>query len=96
MWRVNTSNTQARQIHFSSCVTDSGGNADKSSGSEPSFARAAVFPTATLDTVVDALFGERFAGLTEFLADRFFTAFPARLALVGIFTTISTQGIGCE
>jgi hypothetical protein len=32
MWRVKTSRTQARQIHFSDRVMDSGGKAERSKG----------------------------------------------------------------
>src|SRR5258708_32045913 len=85
IWRVNTSNTQARQIHFSSCLTDSGGSADTSSGPEPIFARAPVLTTATL--VSDAVrLDERFSGFSDTLADGFLAVFRAGLALVGILT----------
>src|SRR6266550_50067 len=50
IWRVNTSSTHARQIHFSSCVTDSAGSADTSSGVEPILARAGFFLAATFVT----------------------------------------------
>jgi hypothetical protein len=56
MWRVNTSKTQARQIDFSTCVTDSGGSADTSSG---------LMPAAGLRGVVGRFFAVFGAGLAR-------------------------------
>src|SRR5260370_18421464 len=91
MWRVNTSSTQARQIHFSSCVTDSTGSADRSSGS---------IPTAVLRVERGRAFAV-FAALRRGFADLgpggalrgggFFLVFGAGLARsAGIRTPLST------
>src|SRR5580700_8568349 len=80
IWRVNTSKTQARQIHFSSCVTDSGESADKSSGSEPMLARAGFF------LATGAFRLERLTGFGAILADGFLTFFRVGLGLAGILT----------
>ena len=89
MWRVNTSSTQARQIHFSSCVTDSTGSADKSSGSIPTsgFERGPIFALAAFALDAPAVFAALGrAGFADvdagdgFLAGAFFPVFEAGLA----------------
>src|SRR5258708_20066460 len=89
MWRVNTSSTQARQIHFSSCVTDSTGSADKSIGSIPTsgFERGPIFAFAAFALDAPAVFAALGrAGFADvdagdgFLAGAFFPVFEAGLA----------------
>src|SRR6266851_3185306 len=100
MWRVNTSSTQARQIHFSSSVTDSTGSADRSSGSIPTagLERGPIFAPAAfpLDepVVLAALSRAGFADLDAgvgFRVSRFARVFEAGLVRrAGIRTPRST------
>src|SRR6266851_5140952 len=93
MWRVNTSSTHARQIHFSSCVTDSTGSADRSSGSiaTTGFERGPIFALAAFaldEPAVFAALGR--AGFADvdagagFLAGAFFPVFDGLARRTGI------------